>query len=534
MVLGAGDAPAKTIDQLLLMLGSRLDEREHQCGALLSQVKRIGRVVVVSSFRVHLADSSAHEVEAAALALLRPITKEIVVLRPSHLVGPGTRLDGWLRKLWFLYPVVPSRMKCCCLDRAELFAALDRELGEERSRKAGTYTLLGQQQPLRTMLENHRRASVWAALLVLLMNILRSLGTAWIAGKLFDVLAFFWPGLRVWNFDTLYPSSTAELCTLYNKYSYRNVKIVGYNNGIVHFGRRFPGKTIISTIRCGKVARLRDALITLDAGVTLRTAIDVASSHGQEFYVLPNYSYISVGTPLFVPIHGSATDYSTLGETIEEVLLFDPVLDRFRSARSSDPAFRQAFYNQESATLLLRVTYRLKEKSRYFQKHERLDNPTSGDILTCLADKSAANIEIRKAGAASRSIDVYRYYTDREGAAGAAEFPRDALGKIWDKIESNPLTATLFHRLMRRFGYHVELFLSPQEFVVFWNTHATLPISKIQLRVIRRDGMPHSPFKDHECISADLFMLRKHKDAFDAYVKENFHAVQFNPGKHSM
>ena len=86
---------------------------------------------------------------------------------------------------------------------------------------------------------------------------------------------------------------------------------------------------------------------------------------------------------------------------------------------------------------------------------------------------------------------------------------------------------------MRRFGYHVELFLGREDFVTFWSTHEHLPISKIQFRFVRRDGRPHSPFRDHDCVSADLFMLRKHKSVFDSYVKTTLRAARYNPGKHS-
>jgi hypothetical protein len=80
----------------------------------------------------------------------------------------------------------------------------------------------------------------------------------------------------------------------------------------------------------------------------------------------------------------------------------------------------------------------------------------------------------------------------------------------------------------------VELFFTAEEFALFWDTHASLPIAKIQLRNIQCDGFPHSPFFRHDCISADMFMLRKHKRIFETYLKENFRAVRFNPGKHSM
>src|SRR5262249_3033084 len=157
-----------------------------------------------------------------------------------------------------------------------------------------------------------------------------------------------------------YPTSTRELLELYNKHSYRRIKIVGYNNGVVHFGHSYPGKTVVSTVRCNRTARVHGGRGTFDAGVTLREAVAVAGAAGKEFHVLPNYSYVSIGTAFFVPIHGSASEYSTLGETIDRVLLYDPVADRLVSARRDDPAFAGYIYNMNRDCLLLRVRVRLK------------------------------------------------------------------------------------------------------------------------------------------------------------------------------
>jgi hypothetical protein len=82
-------------------------------------------------------------------------------------------------------------------------------------------------------------------------------------------------------------------------------------------------------------------------------------------------------------------------------------------------------------------------------------------------------------------------------------------------------------------AWHTELFFTPREFELFWRTHAQVPLRKIQLRYIRRDGMPHSPFCDEDCVSADLFLFRYDKPAFDAYLKRTFNFVRTNPGKHS-
>src|SRR5262249_29141458 len=132
------------------------------------------------------------------------------------------------------------------------------------------------------------------------------------------------------------------------------------------------------------------------------------------------------------------------------------------------------------------------------------------------------------------TVQVYQYFTENgHGADAAQKLPRDALGRLWDRLEENPVSSFLFHRLTRWLAYHTELFLSEQEFARFWETHGALPIRKIQLRFIRRDGWPHSPFRDHDCISADLFLLRKDRRQFELYLRQTLPTVQMNPGKHS-
>ena len=68
---------------------------------------------------------------------------------------------------------------------------------------------------------------------------------------------------------------------------------------------------------------------------------------------------------------------------------------------------------------------------------------------------------------------------------------------------------------------------------LFWRTHHQLPLRKLQLRYIRRDGLPHSPFRDDDRVSIDLFMFRRHRFRFQDYLKNTFTTVRTNPGKHS-
>ena len=49
------------------------------------------------------------------------------------------------------------------------------------------------------------------------------------------------------------------------------------------------------------------------------------------------------------------------------------------------------------------------------------------------------------------------------------------------------------HALSRHVAWHTELFFTPEEFAIFWRTRDQVPLRKIQLRYLRRDGLPHSP-----------------------------------------
>src|SRR5262249_10545768 len=149
-------------------------------------------------------------------------------------------------------------------------------------------------------------------------------------------------------------------------YNYRHLRVVGYNNGVIHFGHRYPGKTIVSTLPCNRIRRISAGLIKADCGTTVRKALDFLAETGQELPVVPNYSYVCLGTSFFIPIHGSASDFSTIADTITRVILYDPVRDRFIAASRNQPAFRERVYNLQADVLLLRLYLKIKPKSRYF------------------------------------------------------------------------------------------------------------------------------------------------------------------------
>jgi hypothetical protein len=531
------DPAKKRIGSVVVFLDRRLTARGK---AVLKEVAAVAReagadcVCVVSSFRIHLGDRDAARAEDHVRGLLQDFQGRVVVVRPGHVRSRRSPLGRFLRGSWLWLPVLPGSLQAPCVDDSELFALLDAELAGNSKGRRRTYTLLGPNIPWRERARQSATGRVARAYLMLAAVLLPLAPLRGLAGLLFRLAAKRSPKLGAWHVPTLRPGSLRELLALYNPHNHRHVKVVGYNNGVVHFGQKFPGRTVVPTTACGRLAQLEGELGAFDAGVTVRRAMDTLAPHGRELHVLPNYSYVSLGTAFFIPIHGSASTFSTIADTIERVLLYDPAADRCILARRGEPAFGRYLYNLAADVLLLRLWLRTKEKSRYFVRQVRTADPPGRELLDYFHDDRPCNVEVRKAGSKSGEVQVYRYYADRAGNDGPAlEVPRDALGRLWDRLEENPVSSVLFHGLTRSLAHHVELFLSEQEFETFWRTHRELPLWKIQLRYVRRDGFPHSPFCEHDCVCADLFMRKKHRGAFEAYLRQQLRTARHNPGKHS-
>lgn len=499
---------------------------------LMPRLEAVRFIAVVSTFRVHLGDVKAAAAEAQVLARLNGMAARVVVFRVGHVVGGPSRASVWLRRLGFAYPLVPARMRSCFVADSELSVAIDAERFAAPSRRL--VALLGPNRPWRDVLREHRRPGIGSALLRGICFLLSFLLVGHFAALILDLLALWRPSLRRFNLDTLRPESTAELLALYNPHNFQHVKVVGYNNGAVHFGHRFPGKTVVSTVRCNRIVRSKPDIIKADCGATIRKATDFLAAAGQELFVIPNYSYVCLGTAFFVPIHGSAADFTTVAETIVKALLYDPMCDRYILATSDDPEFRDNVYNMASTLLVVRLWIRVKPKASYFVHKQALTGATSEQLLDALRDTQATNVEIRKSKASGNTVQLSKYYKAATETSGdVLEIPRDSLGRLWDRLEENAVTSFLMHALTRWLAWHVELFFTGEEFATFWQTHQALPLKKIQLRYIRRDGLPQSPFCEHDCVSVDMFMFRWKRAAFETYLKQTFAVVRSNPGKHS-
>ena len=553
----AGDRDGAGPGSLVLFLPPSLTEADRRgLDDLLRAASRrpIRFVGVVSSFRAHLDDRAAVEGERLALELVRShgVSGHVAVLRPGLVLSPNSGVGRWLERLGPLFPLAPRGLRTCFIEGEEFFAAIEsvREdcgtrggagdeapaplLGRAVGRRGRAYTFLGANLPWRDLMERRRGSTPVRRAATATASVLAWLPARPLVALVVALLARTSSPARAWSVRTLEPRSMGELLSLCHRGNVGRVRVVGYNNGVNHFGHRHPEKTIVSTVRCRRTAHAGPGMLKVDCGATIRDARDCLAARGEELFVVPNYSYVTVGTAFFVPIHGSAVDYSTVADTADRVVLYDPDRDRIVSAARHEAAFGEHLYNPRSRAVLLRLYLRTKPKSGYFVRSEAREDARAGALLEALRDRDAANVEIRQGHAASRRVTVSKYYTSAGGPAGAAlESPRDALGRLWDRLEENPITSFLMHALSRHLAWHTELFMTPAEFERFWATHAEVALRKIQLRYIRRDGMPHSPFRDEDCVSADLFLFRPDKPAFDAYMRRTLADVRYNPGKHS-
>jgi hypothetical protein len=527
------EAPARIVLFLPAVSTMEIQRVVDRCATIAGQPPH-AEVCVVGTVNIRDGADRLTPFEESVVARFREIGAKTTLVRTGFVVDPAWQWPVPLAALCRLFPLVPMGAAGAFLERGELFAALDRVVSSARNVRFGRVALLGASRPWREMLRDYVHPCPITTVVTSLAWLLSWLQIGRLCYWSYLLIARANPRWRRWLFATLDPQSVAELLSLCHPVNRRHIALAGYNTGVVHFGWKYPGCTVVRTIGSGRQIRVGRGTIIADAGILLKRAIRELRDKSQEFFVVPNYSYVSLGTAFMVPVHGSGSEVSTLGETIEQVSAYDPSQDKIVRLRRGDDQFGRCLYNPASGLIVLRLRMRVRKQSRYFVKKSELAAPSAADAWQAFADPAAANIELRKSRAKDPAVSVSKYYTTSAGDPQTLEIPRDSIGKLWDRLEENAMTAWAFHTLVRKFGFHVELFLDEREFAIFWESHTTLPLSKLQLRLMRRDALPESPFGDCDRISIDIFMKRKDSAAFISFMKEHLPHARFNPGKHSM
>ncbi|MGD1875283.1 MAG: hypothetical protein ACFB02_19790 [Mastigocoleus sp.] len=503
---------------------------------ILELVKRyrVKNISIITTFQSYFDNNfETIELEEIFLHRLKEVGSCGVIFCCGHIISDRSLTEKNLRRFAFASPLIPSSLRSCCISGEEVFEAIDAEQNSS-SRRSRIITLLGANRPWQEFLKDYWSDNILQVLLRNFCFVLSFLLFGHLAAFLLNWLIKLGLISRCWSFDTLKPSSTRELLSLVNKYNLKYVKVVGYNNGVNHLGSRYPEKTVISTVNCDRIIRVSENIIKVDCGATILQTLDFLRPKQQELYAIPNYSHICMGTAFFVPIHGNALDYTTIAESIVKVVLYDPKEERFIITSRQETTFKQYIFNTTSQVILLRMYLEVKPKARYFPSKVKLSQPNSQVLLDAFCDNTISNIDIRKSKADSEIVYINKYYSksQEKTKSEGLEFPRDSIGGLWDKLEEKPITSWLMHTPVRYLLWNIELFLTEEEFITFWETHSSLPIRKIEIRYVKRSSSANSPFPDCDCIAVDFMLSRKHCQVIKEYIKNNFAVPRYHLGKH--
>src|SRR5262249_16452686 len=160
-----------------------------------------------STFRAHLGDRDVEEVEAYALSRTTGLAARTVVFRPGHVLSPRSRAAAHLRRFGACHPLVPRRLRSCCVEGGDLFAAIEEERPHGRRGRRRAITILGPNRPWREWLAQHRGKGILQTGLSAVCTLLSLLLVGHIASLVLNLFARRRPALRRWNFDTLRPRS---------------------------------------------------------------------------------------------------------------------------------------------------------------------------------------------------------------------------------------------------------------------------------------------------------------------------------------
>lgn len=83
-----------------------------------------------------------------------------------------------------------------------------------------------------------------------------------------------------------------------------------------------------------------DGTCRLQAGVTFAAALKALRAQNRTLALLPNYSYVTLGAALAVPLHGMNAKCPTMAAVVERMDLIDLRTGRLKKLRSREEASR--------------------------------------------------------------------------------------------------------------------------------------------------------------------------------------------------
>ncbi len=394
---------------------------------------RLEFVGIVSSFRAHLGDAGCRRGRELRAGQAAPLARAArVVFRAGARSQPqfGDAAE-FLRRYGCCFPLVPRRLRSCCVKATSCSRPSNRNGADSPQaffpcvHAARSATGRGE-----TLLAQHRATGVLSASLHGGLRPPLATAVGHLAALVLGLFARRRPALRCWNFDTLRPASFRELLALYNPYNYRHVKVVGYNNGVNHFGHRYPGKTVVSTVHCNRIVRAGPDSIKADCGATVRKALrfpaPAEARNSTSSRTTPTSAW---GPPSSFRFMAPPRTSPASRDTITKVVLYDPCprpTDRGDARRAGLPRARLQHAIRRAAAAALRP--RQARVARTTSTGRNWSTPAATSFSAPCGMTGPANVEIRKSSASSNKVQVYTLLqrAGRVAVAGAGAAARRA------------------------------------------------------------------------------------------------------------
>ena len=266
------------------------------------------------------------------------------------------------------------------------------------------------------------------------------------------------------------PSSERELRSFFN---HRSNKVIVVGGGAIReiFGLRTRERIVVSTRNLTQISGVaEDGTCRLQAGVTFAAALRSLRGQDRTLALLPNYSYVTLGAALAVPLHGMNAKCPTMAAVVERMSLIDLRTGRLRQLQTQAEV-AQWMHLEPDTVLYLSADVRTEPITRFVLRKTTLSARRCGEcayesLSRALRARQDKRIEVRCTSPPRFCLDGIRFvaYEYDEDPGSKMEVPRNFVGKLWD-----------FHGLIRlgrlmidlRLIQSCEFFIDEEVFVPF-------------------------------------------------------------------
>lgn len=286
---------------------------ESACANVCRLIKECGirRFVYVSAFRAVL-EPDAHSrfvvSERAYRAALDHDSDVLRIVRPGVVAGPKTALQRLLTVLDYVAVATPAGLMTCVVDADELASALVNIAGEEKT-ALRTHCVLGKLVSLRSMLPSAKPTRLEPVLEVLRLVIM----------QIVILACAFFPALKHYMLNGVSPNTEEDVLALCSPHNKKGVQVLGRGAICKYYKQSFPGKLPVSMRNHSGIVKLTPKSVVVRAGTTFADLLQQLGPTGRTLLVHPNYSSITAGAAVMVPVHGSSLKHPLVNSCVLSV-----------------------------------------------------------------------------------------------------------------------------------------------------------------------------------------------------------------------